>query len=69
MVVSVTNEELDSVENVWLVLDSMPVTISVSKELSVVLSEVTVSDDIVGLAVLVVKVSVSLTNVVSGKQE
>jgi hypothetical protein len=47
----------------------MPVTISVSKELSVVLSEVTVSDDIVGLAVLVVKVSVSLTNVVSGKQE
>jgi len=51
------------------VLDSMPVMISVSKELSVVLSEMTVSDDIVRLAVLVVKVSVSLTNVVSGKQE
>jgi hypothetical protein len=31
--------------------------------------EVTVSDDIVGLGVLVVKISVSLTNVVSEKQE
>ncbi len=67
--VSVTNEELDSVENVWLVLASLPVAISVSKELSVVPWEVTVSDDIVGLGVLVVKISVSLTNVVSEKQE
>jgi hypothetical protein len=65
----VTDKELDSVDNVSVVLVSIPVTISVAKELLVVLSEMTISDESVGLAVLVVKISVSLTNSASAKQE
>jgi len=65
----VTDKELDSVENGSVVLVSVPVTISVAKELPVVLSEMTICDESVGLAVLVVKISVSLTNSASAKQE
>ncbi len=60
---------LDAVEDVSLTLASVPVTISVSNELSISVWEVRISDEMGGLAVLVVKTSVSLTDAVSAKQE
>jgi hypothetical protein len=45
------------------------VTASVSKVLSVTLWDVAISEETVGLAVLVVKISVAVSDTVSAKQE
>ncbi len=63
IVVSVIDWELDSVIKVSLV------TASVSKVLSVTLWDVAISEETVGLAVLVVKISVAVSDTVSAKQE
>jgi hypothetical protein len=62
-VICIDGKELVPVEDVWLVLVSIFVTISVS----ILLCDVTVVDELVGLVVTVLDISVSLTSSVSIK--
>ncbi len=65
---SVTEAELVPAEGLWLLLISIPVTISVSCVVSVELWDVTVENKLVKLAVIVGELVISVTISVSIKQ-